>query len=156
VVSEDLRVSQIYRSRWSIVVGKFCGHRVSMSSINSWTQQEWAPLIGYGPIVHLLAHGWLGFIFRRKDDALQILKGCWFMDKNILSIKPWHPLFDAREEFEASTPVWVKLPNLPIEFWSDSRLKVIGDALGNFITVDDSYKYSSSCLVAHILVEIDI
>jgi hypothetical protein len=65
-------------------------------------------------------------------------------------------LFNAREEFEDSTPMWVKFPILPIELWHDSGLKEIGDALGNFITADNSHKYISSRSMARILVDIDI
>jgi len=56
--------------------------------------------------------------------------GC-FMDENIQSIKPCHPLFNTREEFESIAPVWAKLNNMPIELFYDYRLKEIGNDTGN-------------------------
>jgi len=43
------------------------------------------------------------FIFKCDEDALKIIKGNWFLDRAYLSIKHWHPCFDANEEFSAST-----------------------------------------------------
>jgi hypothetical protein len=57
MVNGDLRVSWIEDVDILTMVGIFFCHRVSIYSINTWTQQEWEPLIGYDPIVILLAHG---------------------------------------------------------------------------------------------------
>jgi hypothetical protein len=67
--------------------------------------------------------------------------------------KPSHPLFDTREEALSSFPTWIKLPNLHIEFWSDSGLKAINDVLGKFIASYTSYKSNNFRSVAQILVE---
>ena len=102
------------------------GHRVSMDSLNSRSQKEWVSLMGHGPIIHFLSHSWLSFIFHSKEYALHIFIGCWFMDNTFLTIKLWHLLFDAWEEFSSSTLVWIKLPRLPIEFCLEPMLKEIG------------------------------
>lgn len=80
VVGEDLRVSQIKELDGRTVLGKLSGRGVSMSDLNSWMQHEWAPLLGYGPVTHLLAQWWIGFIFKTKDDVRMILLGCWYWD----------------------------------------------------------------------------
>jgi hypothetical protein len=58
------------------------------------------------------------------------MKGMWFLDNSMLSLKPWLPLFDPKDEFSGSTPVWVKLPNIPMDFWSEPVVRAIGDVLG--------------------------
>jgi len=51
--------------------------------------------------------------------------------------------------------MWIKLPNIPMKFWTEKELKEIGDTLGIFISIEKSYKSSKFRLVAYILVELD-
>jgi hypothetical protein len=81
-------------------------------------ERHWGIGLGYTPKAHLLARGWLIFIFRSKEDVVLVLKEVWFMDRSYMSIKPWNPLFDAKEESMSTTPVWIKLSGLPMEFWT--------------------------------------
>jgi hypothetical protein len=59
-----------------------------------------------------------------------------YWDRNLICTNPWHPLFNAQGEALSSMPMWINLPNLPLEFWSDSGFRAIGDVLGNFIALD--------------------
>jgi hypothetical protein len=79
----------------------------------------------------------------------------WYWDCRLFCLKSWHTLFDAREESLSSLPIWIKLPNLPKEFWSDKGFRAIGEVLGNYIIVDKRYKSSNYCWVAQILVDVD-
>jgi hypothetical protein len=115
----------------------------------------WESILVYTPIFYLLSRGWICFIFCSKADVGSILAGCWYWNCHLLCAKPWHPLFDAREEVLSSMATWIKLPNLPLEFWSDSNLKAIGEVLGTFITFDTNYKSCNFRLVAQILVVLD-
>jgi hypothetical protein len=117
--------------------------------------EEWTLLLGYNPICHLLSRGCIGVIFRWKADIEVILAGQWYWDRHLFCYEPWHPLFDAREECISSFPIWIKLPNLPLEFWLEEGFKYIGEVLGSYITVDKQYKSSSYQSVAQILVDID-
>eukprot|EP01018_Ginkgo_biloba_P002298 Gb_28324 [translate_table: standard] len=113
VVREDIRFDQIGLLEGKTLVGKFLGRWVSLSTLRDWMRDwikmEWAPLLGYGPIFHLLAKGWIGLIFR-----------------------------------DEGTSVWVKLPSLSMELWSDCSFRSIGETLGKFILSDDSYKISTA------------
>lgn len=60
-----------------------------------------------------------------------------------------------KEENLSSLPIWIKLPNLPIELWSDDDLKAIGDVLDTFIITDKRYKSLSYRSIAQILVDIN-
>jgi len=80
---------------------------------------------------------------------------CQYWDHHLLCAKPWHPLFDAREEVITSIPTCIKLPNLALDFWMDFELKAIDEVLGKFITSDVIYKTNNYRLVAQILVALD-
>lgn len=64
-------------------------------------------------------------------------------------------LFNAKEESLSNLPTWIKLLNLPLEFWSKAGLKPISDSLGKFIMSEKNYLSSNYRSVAQILVDID-
>jgi hypothetical protein len=63
--------------------------------------------------------------------------------------------FYAQEEALSSLIMWIKLPNPPLEFWSDPRLKSIGDVLEKFIALDTIYKSNNCRSATHILLDLD-
>ena len=65
-------------------------------------------------------------------------------------------LFDPRFERYDSIPIWVKLPNLPFEFWSVDFFKMIGKALGIFLEADLSFLETSICCLGKVLVLLDM
>ena len=71
-------------------------------------------------------------------------------------LKRWTPLFDPRIERYDSMPIWVKLPNLPFEYWSLDFFKLIGNTLGTFLEVDLSFLESGVCCLGKVLVLIDL
>ena len=52
--------------------------------------------------------------------------------------------------------LWVLLLSLPIHVWNKGAMKAIGDALGRFITLDESNLVNSARKFGWIIVEFDI
>ena len=46
-------------------------------------------------------------------------------------------MFDPRIERYDTIPVWVKLPNLPFEFWSVDFFKILGNTIELFLRLMD-------------------
>ena len=53
-------------------------------------------------------------------------------------------------------PIWVKLTNLPFEFWSMEFFKLIGNTLGTFLEANLSFLALGVCCLRKVLVLIDI
>ena len=85
-----------------------------------------------------------------------ILKGFWKWDNSGLFLKRWTPLFDPCIERYDSIPIWVKLPNLPFEFWSVEFFRMLGNTLGTFLEVDVSFLETHICSLGKILVLLDM
>ena len=66
------------------------------------------------------------------------------------------PLFDPRIERYDTIPIWVKLPNLPFEFWSVDFFKILGNTIGTFLEADVSFLETGICCLGKILVLLDI
>ncbi|GLJ36982.1 hypothetical protein SUGI_0748830 [Cryptomeria japonica] len=51
-------------------------------------------------------------------------------------IQPWIPHFDPTSLAVYSEPVWTRLYNLPIEYWSEELWEKIGRMLGTLLEID--------------------
>ena len=75
--------------------------------------------------------------FSSSEDYDKVLRGGpWFVGEHFLAIRHWEPYFKASEAKLSSVVVWVKLPELPIEFYDGEVLKKIGEAIGLVLCID--------------------
>ncbi|GLJ47722.1 hypothetical protein SUGI_1007960 [Cryptomeria japonica] len=57
--------------------------------------------------------------FKNKEDRDEILAGGpWSFGSAFIYIKKWTPKFNPAAYNPEEKPVWVRLYNLPFEFWS--------------------------------------
>ena len=73
-----------------------------------------------------------------------------------LFLTPWFPHFDPATAVITRTPVWIRLPNLPIHLWHVAVYKAIGNTLGSFITGDYRREMIGLYTYARICVELDL
>ncbi|XP_015169869.1 uncharacterized protein [Solanum tuberosum] len=71
-------------------------------------------------------------------------------------MKPWVPEFNFKEEILTTIPLWVKIPNLPLNCWNSVVLSNIGSSLGNPLYADECTTQTSRISFARILVEVDV
>ena len=63
-------------------------------------------------------------------------KGPWFVRGHFLSIRKWEANFMPSEALVSLVAVWVRLNELPIEYYKAIVLRQIGQALGTVLSVD--------------------
>ena len=73
-----------------------------------------------------------------------------------LFLTPWFPDFDPATVVITRTPVWIRLPNLPVHLWHVAVYKAIGNTLGSFITRDYGQEIKGLYTYARICVELDL
>ncbi|GLJ43799.1 hypothetical protein SUGI_0911820 [Cryptomeria japonica] len=61
----------------------------------------------------------------------------WFVNGNPIYLQPWSPNFDPTPLVVYDSPVWIRLYNLPIEYWDDVVLEKIDRSLGTLLEVDE-------------------
>ena len=75
--------------------------------------------------------------FSSNEDYDKVLKGGpWFVGDHFLAIKQWELYFKASEAKLSSVAIWVRLPELPIEFYDPASLLKIGKAIGPVLRID--------------------
>uniref|UniRef100_A0A2N9HHK0 Reverse transcriptase domain-containing protein n=1 Tax=Fagus sylvatica TaxID=28930 RepID=A0A2N9HHK0_FAGSY len=62
------------------------------------------------------------------EDVLK--RGPWFIGEHFLSLRPWVPNFRASEASVKIVAIWVRLPELPVEYYHKDSLLHIGSGLG--------------------------
>ena len=94
------------------------------------------------------------FEFSKVGDAQKVLeKGSRCLNGVRLSLDWWAPTVGcSRREFQRDVS-WVRIPGLPLQFWSMEFFKRVGDACGGFVDVDEETKNSSYRKGARILVK---
>ena len=56
----------------------------------------------------------------------------------------------------STTPIWVQLPALPMEYWGERCIRKIAGQLGNVLKIDNATMNKDRLMYARALVELDI
>lgn len=73
--------------------------------------------------------GYFVMRFRNKEQRDIVLSsGPHYMMRRPVIIKPWTLEFNFKEEILTTIPLWVKLPNLPLNCWNSVVLSKIGSS----------------------------
>ena len=79
-----------------------------------------------------------------------------FIGEHFLTIKPWEPYFKASDAKLTSVAVWVRLPELSIEFYDASVLKEIGSVIGPVLHIDSCMASETRGGYARLCVQLDL
>ena len=102
----------------------------------------------------------LGFFLVKLElveDFDRILKGGpWFIGEHFLSLRPWIPDFRPSEAAVNTVAVWVRLPELPVEYYDKESLLLIGQALGPVLRVDFNTASGARGRFAKLCIQLDL
>ncbi|KAK1309262.1 hypothetical protein QJS10_CPA09g00564 [Acorus calamus] len=66
-----------------------------------------------------------------EEDLLAVLMGGpWIIQDHLLSLQRWRDNFDPSTATFEITPVWLRFPNLPLDFWDGLTLTEIAAFAG--------------------------
>lgn len=121
--------------------GLFIDQSSLASKINSlWKLKSPPKLLNLGLGFFLVAFACL------EDRWKAILGGPYAIDGHFLSLQLWKPKFDVRvAASEIISPVWIRIDNLPVEFYNHKALSSIGNSLGSFKGIGPS-TFNLTCM----------
>lgn len=82
--------------------------------------------------------------------------GPWMVADHYLTVRTWHPNFDPFEASIDKVAVWVRLPDLAMEYYDSAVLWKIGDRIGKTLKVDRATSGGLRGNFARICVEVDL
>ncbi|XP_062028631.1 uncharacterized protein LOC133744555 [Rosa rugosa] len=139
-----------------VLIAKIFGKRVPPKKIVRKCNQHWANLQGTVRMRQLI-NGWYTLEFTYLQDVEFVLEHCpWFVKGRIFHIRGWYPVFNPRTAVIETLILWVRLPNLPIQYWSTDAIKPIVQVLGRFIKLDKKTEESENFILARVCMEIDL
>ena len=106
-------------------------------------------------MVSHLINGWFSIHFLDEKDAQTIISRTWVRGRSFMQLIPWYLGFNPVLEAPRSKIIWMKLPGLPLEYWTVKALRAIGNSIGTTKYIDPAIIGSSDKKIAWILVEMD-
>jgi hypothetical protein len=108
----------------------FVGQKLHFPVVNSIAHRIW----GKSGADEVLSseNGFIFFKFDCYDSLNSVLERApWHMANRPLVLKRWQPNLTLSKEDLKRVPSWVKLYNVPLEFWTPMALSYLSSALGN-------------------------
>ena len=100
--------------------------------------------------------GWIVFKFQSEEDRLKVLNGGpYFAYGRNLMLKLMPRCFRFGGEDFATLPVWVQLPDLPLDCWNERALSKIVSRVGKPITTDKMTRTKERLSFVRVMVEVD-
>ena len=132
--SKEDKIRMRFPWQRALIIKTF-GRRMGFSFLVEKVRSMWNPSGGMDCID--LGFDYFLVKFELVEDVDHILKGGpWFIGQHFLAIRQWEPEFKASSTTLSSVAVWMRLPELPIEFYETNALLNIGRAIGPVLRID--------------------
>lgn len=136
VITIGREVLEAMNGLWKrCMIVKILGRNVAISVLSRKLREMWKPTGGM--YVMDLPRQFFMIRFEKEDEYLAALTGGpWKVFGSYLMAQAWSPEFDPLNDEIITTPVWVRLSNIPVNFYHKSILMGIAKGLGKPIRVD--------------------
>lgn len=137
------------------LIAKVLGRKVGLQYCQAHLHRLWS-LEGTVDIIDL-GYGFFLLKFSLPTDYIKVFKGVpWLIHGYYISLRPWVPNFKPSEATITHAKVWVRLPELPIEYYDKEVLLQIGAAIGRTIKIDPITEKQARGRFARMCVEVDL
>ncbi|XP_019227688.1 PREDICTED: uncharacterized protein LOC109208978 [Nicotiana attenuata] len=120
--------------KFSVII-KLLGKRIPHQYLKEKITHLWKPTEIF-PLTDL-GHDFFIVKFSKEENMITALhSGPWFINGYFLSTRQWEPNFVAGKAKQIHTAIWVRLPQLPTEFYDGLILKKIGNSIGKLLKID--------------------
>lgn len=135
IVIPDKIMDHKIKSMDSTLIGKFLGPRPNIDVVRTFIQKKWA-LKGH-VLVTTMAKGFLSFEFTCMEYLSSILsEGQWDIGHSTLVLQKWSYKMNLNDSFFVQAPVWVRLPEMPLEFWNEDVFVGLAISFGEILSID--------------------
>ncbi|GLJ37790.1 hypothetical protein SUGI_0768080 [Cryptomeria japonica] len=138
LTSIHLECAKIRKIRDSLqrkgVFVKWGGGSRGRENFTNWCREKW----GNGISINTLPNSYYLIEFPEETNQWKDLNnGPYMLDGIGVHLIKWYPNFNPRTHTLPESLTWIRLYNIPIEYWNIELLKEISKSLGSFISADD-------------------
>jgi hypothetical protein len=143
-------------SKWSpSLVGQFLDKHLPFFIVKRTVDSMWAQ---YGKMeVFLLENGLYLFRFadvKTRDDVMEAK--LWHILNKPMILRKWTPGMQLLKISLSTVPIWIKIHNLPIEFWNSTCLSYVASGIGKPLCADSVTEEQLRIGFARVLVEVNV
>ncbi|XP_030939939.1 uncharacterized protein LOC115964842 [Quercus lobata] len=144
------------RAPWQkALIIKTFGRRMVFSFLVERVRKMWNPCGGMDCID--LGYDYFLVKFELDEDVDSILMGSpWFISQHFLAIRQWEPEFKASTATLSLVVVWIRLLELPIEFYEPNALLKIGKAIGPVLRIDSHIANGERGRFARLCIQVNL
>ncbi|XP_021734544.1 uncharacterized protein LOC110701237 [Chenopodium quinoa] len=112
------------------------GYYPTIAAVHKYIAENWSVIAK--PDVFCHDDGYFLIKMQNSDDMNVVLSASphMFFGKAAI-VRPWSEKFDFHAEVLRTVPIWVKLPNLPLNCWGVDTLSKLGSVLGVPLCADE-------------------
>ncbi|KAG2307473.1 hypothetical protein Bca52824_027221 [Brassica carinata] len=137
------------------MIVRVLGRNVPISALSRKLRELWNPK-GLMYVMDLLRQFFM-VRFEKEAEYLEALTGGpWRAFGSYLMVRAWSPKFDPLRDNIVTTPVWIRLTNIPMNFYHRSFLMGIAKGMGKPIRVDQTTLKFERTRYARICVEVNL
>ncbi|KAL8477324.1 hypothetical protein ACS0TY_029575 [Phlomoides rotata] len=104
-----------------------------------------------------IGRGYYNVQFPQLEDRDRILgRSSWALKPGVIRVQRWVRDFNPYKTNTSIAQVWVRLFEIPIEYFQTPIIHALASALGTVIKLDDHTRDQSMCHYARVLIEIDM
>ena len=143
-------------SKWSpSLVGQFLDKPLPYYIVKRTVESIWAQ---YGKVeVFLLENGLYLFRFADKKLRDEVMEAkVWHIANKPPILRKWTPSMQLLKLSFSFIPIWIKLHNLPIEFWNAICSSYVASGVGKPLCADYVTKEQQTLGFARVLVKVDM
>ncbi|KAL9830901.1 putative transcription factor interactor and regulator CCHC(Zn) family [Arabidopsis thaliana] len=156
VITIGSEVLEVMNTLWkNCMIVKVLGRSLSIAVLSRRLREMWKPK----GAMHVLdlPRNFFMIRFEFEDEYLAALTGGpWRAFGSYLMVQAWSPDFDPLRNDIVTTPVWVRLTNIPLNLYYKSVLMGIAKGLGKPIKVDLTTLHFDRARFARICVEVNL
>lgn len=160
LIKPPLLIDVLGRKAWeNCLVGYFFEKRVAYHVMNYVARRKWANR-GLTEVI-MNEDNFFFFKFASEQDLLEVLEeGVCMVEGKPLILQRWYPQIVLCKEVPKYIPLWVKIFNIPLQYWNIAGLSRIGSGVGNIKMADSLTEQmcreaSGRLSFAKLLIEVD-
>lgn len=111
------------------------GRRIGFKALENSLNQLWVQK-GMMTVIDLGCEFFLVYLSSQEDYNRALSNGPWLIYDHYLIIREWRYNFSPEKEEIERVAVWVRLPELPIEYYDSDFLFFLGNRIGRTVKVD--------------------
>ncbi|CAI9261357.1 unnamed protein product [Lactuca saligna] len=115
--------------------GFFVGKKLAFPTVNHFSFKMWK-IFGLKDVM-VNDEGFFFFKFDSKEGMMNVLEGGpWLINNVPMFVQRWRPGLVLSKPQINSVPVWVKVFNVPLEYWNSKGITLIANEIGKPIAMD--------------------